>query len=132
MIVIKQKSTNICYCDSDCVQLGDCCTDYRFVCRRKYFTIRISSIFFQDISSFISLAIDCFVSDWSQWSECNGSQSKIEQLLGVRYRNRVIIRDNENGGRKCPHLIESIACFQTNNNNGIITLARWGTFLYKM
>ncbi|PIO59339.1 hypothetical protein TELCIR_19200, partial [Teladorsagia circumcincta] len=37
-----------CYCDESCTALGDCCSDYTYVCPRR----------------------DCRVSGWAEWEPC--------------------------------------------------------------
>ena len=33
---IDDAKDSYCFCDSACLELGDCCVDYEQVCRRKY------------------------------------------------------------------------------------------------
>ncbi|CAD6190384.1 unnamed protein product [Caenorhabditis auriculariae] len=41
-----------CYCDEACIALGDCCSDYTYVCPPR----------------------DCVVGDWGSWSGCSADQ----------------------------------------------------------
>jgi len=74
-----------CYCDHACIELEDCCPDYRQFCGVK----------------------DCHVSEWGPWSPCS-----VETCddFGVEERHRVILGHPVNGGLKCPHLLQSKQC----------------------
>lgn len=73
-----------CFCDSACLDLGDCCEDYRRFCK----------------------PVDCAVSaKWGDWGECSARCG-----LGVKQRTRRVIRPPLNGGKPCDSTIEKIAC----------------------
>ena len=42
-------------------------------------------------------AIDCMVTEWSQWSECSATCGK-----SMKTRQRMVKQEAENGGKKCP------------------------------
>ncbi|XP_046575803.1 somatomedin-B and thrombospondin type-1 domain-containing protein-like [Haliotis rubra] len=72
-----------CYCDSNCYVMSDCCVDYHEHCK----------------------AIDCDVSDWTDWGECDNPCG-----LGSRRRTRKVKRYPENGGKNCPTLKQRRVC----------------------
>ncbi|CAB3402379.1 unnamed protein product [Caenorhabditis bovis] len=76
-----------CYCDDHCVILGDCCSDYTFVCPPR----------------------DCVLSDWSAWTKCRPDAGKCG--IGVQERTRTIREEPERGGAACPPLKEMRTCF---------------------
>lgn len=55
--------------------------------------------------SCVSPAIDCELSEWSQWSECNKSCGK-----GHMIRTRVIQMEPQFGGAPCPETIQRKKC----------------------
>jgi len=72
-----------CYCDHGCLDVGDCCPDFKDYCG----------------------VIDCQVSEWSSWSKCN-----VACGIGTSIRTREIIRPESNGGVQCPPLEEKRTC----------------------
>ena len=58
--------------------------------------------------------VDCSVSDWYALSECSTQCGN-----GLKTKSRIIVKPNKNGGKECPHLLESEFCIGTNcsNNN---------------
>lgn len=72
-----------CYCDHGCLELGDCCPDFKDYCG----------------------VIDCRVGEWSEWSDCD-----VDCGIGTSIRNREIIHPSSNGGKECPHLNEKQSC----------------------
>jgi len=53
-----------------------------------------------DYTTFPTCPIDCLVSKWGEWGEC--------LFPGVRYRERVITRSPEYGGKQCPTCLKEI------------------------
>lgn len=49
--------------------------------------------------------VDCQVSEWTPWSECDKSCG-----TGVMLRTRKIIRAPQNGGKHCPSLTQKRSC----------------------
>lgn len=49
--------------------------------------------------------LDCQVSDWSQWSECDAACG-----AGVMSRSRQIVQSSQNGGKHCPTLTQKRDC----------------------
>lgn len=49
--------------------------------------------------------IDCLLSDWGQWGECDR-----ECGPGTMTRSRAIIRAPENGGKRCQSLVQKRGC----------------------
>lgn len=72
-----------CYCDHGCLDVGDCCPDFKDYCG----------------------VIDCQVGEWSSWSKCN-----VACGIGTSIRTRELIRPESNGGKQCPQLEEKRTC----------------------
>lgn len=72
-----------CFCDHGCLDMGDCCPDFKDYCG----------------------VIDCQVSEWSTWSDCDVSCGD-----GVATRTRDVERPESNGGSQCPVLEERKRC----------------------
>ena len=51
------------------------------------------------------LVIDCVLSDWGQWSECDAKCG-----TGIMSRQRTILRAPENGGKHCGSLAQKRGC----------------------
>ncbi|THD27283.1 Somatomedin-B and thrombospondin type-1 domain-containing protein [Fasciola hepatica] len=77
-----------CFCDEHCVRTNDCCSDYHEVCQKRD-----------------HLIVDCKVSEWGPWAECDHQCG-----LGKRVRRRRVIQSPSNGGRECPVLEETMPC----------------------
>ncbi|KAK6036228.1 thrombospondin type 1 domain protein, partial [Cooperia oncophora] len=77
-----------CYCDESCTVLGDCCSDYTYVCPRR----------------------DCRVSEWAEWEPCVPDEGSCG--TGVEQRVRQIIDPPARGGKECPALKEMRTCFK--------------------
>ncbi|OQV22143.1 putative Somatomedin-B and thrombospondin type-1 domain-containing protein [Hypsibius exemplaris] len=85
--IIEDLDTNRtirCYCDESCLTLGDCCHDLRSFCGVS----------------------DCIVSPWGNWSHCSSACG-----VGKMSRRRQVLQESSNGGRVCPALLQSRACF---------------------
>lgn len=72
-----------CFCDQECVTMGDCCIDYTQTCSGK----------------------DCLVDEWGSWSKCSETCG-----YGTQRRKRKVLRHRQNGGKRCPVLHEKRAC----------------------
>lgn len=72
-----------CYCDHNCLNMGDCCNDFKDYCG----------------------VIDCQVSPWSMWSGCSSPCGP-----GRAGRTRTVLRPESNGGVSCPDLEQHRAC----------------------
>uniref|UniRef100_A0A0K2T9M9 SMB domain-containing protein n=1 Tax=Lepeophtheirus salmonis TaxID=72036 RepID=A0A0K2T9M9_LEPSM len=81
--VNEQEYEEPCYCDHGCLELGDCCPDFKDYCG----------------------VIDCTVSGWSEWSQCD-----VQCGAGTSIRRRQIIHPPSNGGNECPVLEEKKPC----------------------
>uniref|UniRef100_A0AC34FTD2 SMB domain-containing protein n=1 Tax=Panagrolaimus sp. ES5 TaxID=591445 RepID=A0AC34FTD2_9BILA len=77
-----------CFCDELCVQYGDCCSDYTYVCPPT----------------------DCQVSQWGEWSKCEAYQTTCGQ--GRQERKRIVNIPPAHGGMPCLPLTEARACFK--------------------
>lgn len=64
-----------CYCDTKCIQMNDCCTDFASFCEAK----------------------DCQMGEWSTWTECSNPCGK-----GSKQRKRAIVQERAFGGKRCP------------------------------
>lgn len=62
---------------------------------------------------FLSLAMDCVMSAWSEWSECSKSCGK-----GHLIRTRMITLEPQFGGDPCPETIQRKACKIKKCNQG--------------
>ena len=49
--------------------------------------------------------IDCSVSDWHSWSECD-----VKCGTGMMSRARTVMTAPENGGKHCPSLLQKRGC----------------------
>ncbi|XP_075156397.1 somatomedin B and thrombospondin type 1 domain containing protein vexed [Haematobia irritans] len=81
--IIEDLNDKPCYCDHACLKLGDCCNDFKDHCG----------------------VLDCQVTDWGQWSECNASCG-----AGIMTRSRKVLQPAQNGGKHCPTLLQKRAC----------------------
>ncbi|XP_054728978.1 uncharacterized protein LOC129237986 isoform X2 [Anastrepha obliqua] len=81
--IIEDLNDKPCYCDHACLKLGDCCVDFKDYCG----------------------VVDCQVSDWTPWSECDKSCG-----TGVTLRTRKMMRAPQNGGKHCPSLTQKRSC----------------------
>merc|ERR1712055_461721 len=81
--IIMDPDDAPCYCDHNCLNMGDCCPDFKDYCG----------------------VIDCQVSSWSSWGSCSS-----ECGSGKATRTRTVIRPQSNGGVSCPDLIEKKSC----------------------
>lgn len=73
----------ICYCDSQCLTLNDCCWDYKENCP----------------------ALDCQLDNWVEWSECDSKCG-----FGMRQRSRSVSREAQNGGKPCEAINQKQVC----------------------
>lgn len=81
--IIMDPDDAPCYCDHNCLNMGDCCPDFKDYCG----------------------VIDCQVSSWSSWSSCSSKCGS-----GKATRTRSVIRPQSNGGVSCPDLRQHRAC----------------------
>lgn len=81
--IIMDLSDVSCYCDHGCLDMGDCCPDFKEYCG----------------------VLDCEVSAWSSWSPCSSSCG-----AGTSSRHRTVTRPESNGGVSCPDLHQAKAC----------------------
>ncbi|MFH4974044.1 hypothetical protein AB6A40_000753 [Gnathostoma spinigerum] len=94
-----------CYCDEICIKFGDCCADYPYVCPPS----------------------DCYVTEWSTWSECVPDNKNEKCGVGIRSRDRTVLRDAIHGGASCPPLVEKHSCYlechKVEKGEDIVTVA---------
>lgn len=81
--VDRSETEPRCYCDSNCLIMGDCCGDYHLSCESK----------------------DCEVGDWAEWTTCDNPCG-----YGTRKRLRNVQTYPDNGGQNCPVLKQRRAC----------------------
>lgn len=86
--IIMSLSSESCYCDHGCLDMGDCCPDYKDYCGVH----------------------DCEVSDWSDWGECVASDNVSQCGKGASQRKRHVTRPESNGGVSCPDLHQTRVC----------------------
>ncbi|ELU07807.1 hypothetical protein CAPTEDRAFT_170824 [Capitella teleta] len=87
---IKQPAepSPFCFCDSTCLELGDCCLDYEEHCK----------------------AVDCVTTkDFGTWKECSSRCG-----LGFKERTKDIQVQPRNGGKKCQDIKQLKSCFGMN------------------
>jgi len=75
-----------CYCDHGCLNVGDCCSDFKDYCG----------------------VMDCKVGEWSDWSSCD-----VTCGTGTSTRHRQVVHPESNGGAQCPTLEERKPCSAT-------------------
>ncbi|XP_023345257.1 somatomedin-B and thrombospondin type-1 domain-containing protein isoform X2 [Eurytemora carolleeae] len=80
---VNFMSSNPCYCDHGCLDMGDCCPDFKQYCG----------------------VLDCVTSEWGEWSECDTECGK-----GVSRRTREITHPSSNGGVECDALEQTRVC----------------------
>lgn len=85
--IILNFSGESCYCDHGCLDMGDCCPDYKDYCG----------------------VYDCEVSPWSDWAEC-ATPEKGSCGMGTQRREREVTRPESNGGVSCPDLHQTRVC----------------------
>jgi hypothetical protein len=76
-------SSNPCYCDHGCLDMGDCCQDFKQYCG----------------------VLDCRLSEWGAWSDCDTQCGR-----GVSRRTREITHPASNGGAECSDLEQTRVC----------------------
>jgi len=81
--IIMDPEDEPCYCDHNCLNMGDCCPDFKDYCG----------------------VFDCSVSSWSSWSSCSSQCG-----TGRQTRQREVTRPESNGGVSCPDLSQSRSC----------------------
>jgi len=81
--IILNLNEETCYCDHGCLDMGDCCHDYKDYCG----------------------VYDCQVGEWEGWSSCSSDCGE-----GTQQRNRQVLRPESNGGVSCPDLHQSRKC----------------------
>jgi len=81
--LVLDLSDEPCYCDHGCLEMGDCCQDFKQFCG----------------------VFDCEVSAWSAWTECSSSCGS-----GTSTRSRTVTRPESNGGVSCPDLHQEKFC----------------------
>ncbi|BFZ18560.1 hypothetical protein BsWGS_21599 [Bradybaena similaris] len=79
----RSRDSRRCFCDSNCLILGDCCTDYHHTCK----------------------SADCRVAEWGEWTPCDNPCG-----FGTRKRQRDITQYPDNGGNHCPELKQRRSC----------------------
>jgi len=81
--IILNLNTETCYCDHGCMEMGDCCHDFKEYCG----------------------VYDCQVGGWGTWSPCSSTCGP-----GTQERRREVLRPESNGGVSCPDLQQSKQC----------------------
>lgn len=73
---------------------------YFFMCTLLCFNNSINLLF-----SVFFTVIDCTLSDWGAWSECDSSCG-----TGMMSRTRKIMSEAQNGGKHCPSTVQKRGC----------------------
>lgn len=76
-------SSDPCYCDHGCLDMGDCCSDFKDYCG----------------------VLDCRVGEWGEWSTCDTKCGR-----GLSRRSRTILHPASNGGKECEDLEQTRSC----------------------
>jgi len=76
-------SSQPCYCDHGCLDMGDCCSDFKDYCG----------------------VLDCKVGEWGEWGACSTNCGQ-----GTSKRTRSITHPPANGGRECLDLVQVRSC----------------------
>lgn len=87
--IIMDLDDEPCYCDHNCLNMGDCCPDFKEYCGVS----------------------DCAVSDWSGWSPCSSMCGS-----GQSTRTRRVTREQSNGGVTCPDLEQHKTCIGSSHS----------------
>lgn len=87
--IIFSPNSESCYCDHGCLDMGDCCPDYKEYCG----------------------VFDCEVSEWEDWDTCVSDSGVCGQ--GKQQRKRSVTRPESNGGVSCPDLHQTRVCHVT-------------------
>ncbi|XP_075746775.1 somatomedin-B and thrombospondin type-1 domain-containing protein-like [Rhipicephalus microplus] len=82
--LVEERDEQSCYCDHACMQLGDCCDDFKESCGVS----------------------DCHMSEWGPWSECDTDCGP-----GGMGRERTILEQPRNGGLSCGELRQRRGCY---------------------
>lgn len=81
---LRDANSTQCFCDSACMEIGDCCVDYTTTCP----------------------TVDCVLSDdWSEWSVCSSRCG-----TGVSERTRRVVIEAKNGGQPCGQSRQKVSC----------------------
>ncbi|CAG7830113.1 unnamed protein product [Allacma fusca] len=81
--IIEDLDDIPCYCDHACLNIGDCCGDFKSACGVR----------------------DCEISSWGSWSICDKDCG-----LGSMTRTRDVLVEPQNGGKPCPSLVQRRGC----------------------
>ncbi|KAK8769600.1 hypothetical protein V5799_013936 [Amblyomma americanum] len=84
VVQAEERDEQSCYCDHACLQLGDCCDDFKESCG----------------------VLDCRMSEWGAWSECDADCGP-----GGMGRERTILEQPRNGGLACGELRQRRGCY---------------------
>ena len=72
------------------------------MCLERHYAITLKFIV---VLYSLSAVVDCAVSAWGPWSECD-----VECGTGMMTRSRTVEKQPENGGKHCPSLIQKRGC----------------------
>jgi len=86
--IILNFSGESCYCDHGCLDMGDCCHDFKDYCG----------------------VYDCEVSEWAEWAQCTAGPVPGACGRGTQERRRLVTRPESNGGVSCPDLHQTRVC----------------------
>lgn len=81
---MNSADATVCFCDESCLYLGDCCTDFKQVCKEE----------------------NCVMGDWENWGECSEKCG-----WGIKKRTRPIIQEPRNGGKVCENFEQKMYCY---------------------
>lgn len=75
---------------------------------------------------FCFTVIDCVMSEWEPWSECD-----TECGSGMMTRKRQVLKAPVNGGKHCPSMVQKRACMGTRCPNYPGSALKGTSFFYK-
>jgi len=107
---MNSPTSRTCFCDEECLNIGDCCRDYDQICKAQ----------------------DCKVGEWQRWSDCDTKCG-----WGKKQRKRSIVAEARHGGKECKDTKEVMSCYgwtckHPRHNNGLQEVRETGKIIPAM